>query len=112
MPGRDGFGGDDVPRRKSPERGWDKAAYLERKKDIDALENTLRDTYTALTRDATLSVLSQVDAIVQADTPRIDWPAIARSEQRTIALMQLAEDERSLRASIDEDDEVILLMVH
>lgn len=112
-PGVEGWGGDDAPGTSSSHRGWDKAAYLERKKDMDALEATIRQTYDELTgEDATFAVLAQVDGIVRTKRKplKIDLKALAGDEQRTLRLMRLWDEEMALRAAIEEEDELILLL--
>lgn len=115
-PGREGLGGDDVPRR-SPHKGWNREEWAARvKAPNDALEATLRETYAALTgADATLAVLSRVDAIVRpvarADIPlRINWGRLAREYERTNALIKLWQEEMDLRAAIEEEDDILVLL--
>ena len=119
--GRSGLGGDDVPRRRSPHKGWDKAEWKRRvQDDQEALERTLQEAYASIAAtDAPLAVLAQVDAIVRPvakkqaspDVPlRINWAAIANDYRRTVALMRLRYEEEALRAAIAEEDEEIMLM--
>ena len=123
-PGRSGLGGDDVPglfdkRRKSPDKGWDKEAYDKRRADEDAMAQTLEAAYARITgEDAPISVLAQADAIVrpvakqEADAPLvIDWQRMARDQERAVALMRLYQEERALQASIDDEDD-LLMMLH
>ena len=120
-PGREGLGGDDVPRhRRSPHRGWDKAEWKRRvKDDQEALERTLQAAYAEITApDAPISVLAQVDAIVRPaakkqaspDVPlRINWAGIANDYARTVALLRLRYEEEQLRALIEEEDELLMM---
>ena len=121
--GREGLGGDDLPRRKSPHKGWDRKEWEARVKEPnDEIEKTLRAAYAELTGEsAPLSVLARTDAITrpvaarQADTGRdipirIDWRRLAQDYERANALMALAREEAELRA-IEADDEDILMMV-
>ena len=118
--GRSGLGGDDVPRRRSPHRGWDKEEWKRRvQDDREALERTLQAAYAEITgADAPLAVLAQVDAIVRPaakkqaspDVPlRINWAAIANDYRRTVALIRLREEERALRDLIEEEDELLMM---
>ena len=122
-PGREGLGGDDVPRpyRKSPHRGWNRDEWKARVKDgEDAIERTLKEAYAALTSDeAPISVLARVDAIVrpvakkkvrpEAPQLRINWEALANDRRRANAMIRLWREEQELRA-IEDDDEDILMM--
>ena len=118
--GRSGLGGDDVPRRRSPHKGWDKAEWKARvRDDQEALERTLQEAYARITApDAPISVLAQVDAIVRPvakkqrapDVPlKINWAAIANDYRRTVALMRLRYEEESLRAAIEDENEDIAM---
>lgn len=116
--GRSGLGGDDVPRR-SPHRGWDRKAWQRAQDDLDALETTLRETYAALTNEAApLSVLAQVDAIVRPAAHQearhvplqIDWGRISRDFHAANRLMALARTEAELRAAMDDDDDIVMLI--
>ena len=118
--GRSGLGGDDVPRRRNPNRGWDKAEWKARVKDSqDAVEKTLREAYAELTaEEAPISVLARVDAIVrpvakrpkpEAPQLRINWTALANDYKRTNAMIRLWREEQELRA-MEEDDEDVLMM--
>ena len=118
-PGRSGLGGDDVPRRRSPYRGWDRKAWRAAQDDLDAVEATLRGTYAELTgADAPVSVLAQVDAIVRPaarqearDVPlEIDWAKMARDFEAANRLMALARAEADLRAAIDDDEDLLMML--
>lgn len=110
-----GLGGDDVPRH----RGWNKAEWKRRVKDPDqAIEDTLRSTYEALTNpDAALSVLSKVDVIVRPAARiapdslqlEINWRKIARDYERSNALVKLWQDEQALQREIEDEDETLML---
>ena len=116
--GRDGLGGDDVPRRESPHRGWDKKEWKRRVKDHeDAVEADLRETYNRLVGlDAPVSQLAQVDAIVrpvaQRDfgSPRlqIDWAALAADYERAQRLYALERERAAWEALLADDDEMVL----
>ena len=116
--GRSGLGGDDVPRRRSPDRGWDKEAYAKRKLDEDALVDTLKGAYASITgEDATISVLSRAAHIVQSETRNdpdapliIDWKAMARDQDRAVALMRLYQEEWALRREIEDEDDILMLL--
>ena len=116
-PGRSGLGGDDIPRRRSPHRGWNREEWLRlRKRPDDELEATLRRAYAELTGEtAPLSVLARVDEITrpvakvdeQVDYPlRIDWKALSASFERASALHRLWLEEQEME---DEDDAWLLL---
>lgn len=121
--GRSGLGGDDVPRRvtKNPNRGWSREEWKERVKDNqDAVAQTLQDAYDRLTgKEAPISVLARVDAIVrpaakrqqEAAPLRIDWQRMAQDYARATALLRLQEDERTLQAQIADEDEIIMLVM-
>lgn len=120
-PGRSGLGGDDVPRRPSPHRGWNREEWLRlRKRPDDELEATLRQAYAELTgTEAPLSVLARVDEITrpvakideQVDYPlQIDWAKLSASYARASALYRLWREERDLQAAIEDDDESWLLL--
>ncbi len=117
--GRSGLGGDDVPRQESPHKGWDRKAYESKKARDDAVEATLRRVYADLTgEDQPISVLARVDAIVKPEAKRverdaplvIDWQAMARHEQRAVALMRLWQEEEALKREIDDDDDLLAMM--
>ena len=119
--GRSGLGGDDIPRRrKSPDKGWSKEEWQQRVKEPDeALEKTLRAAYAEITADeAPLSVLARVDAITRpvaapaaTDAPlRIDWQRLARDYERATALFRLQREERALRAQIEDEDDLLLML--
>ena len=119
--GRSGLGGDDkITRRKSPDKGWDREEWKRRVKEPDeALEKTLREAYAELTQaDAPLSVLARVDALTRPvaapaapDAPlRIDWARISRDYERATALLRLQIEERELRAQIEDEDELMLML--
>lgn len=111
--GRDGLGGDDVPYRKSPHKGWDKAEWKRRKQFEDGLESTLRETYQRLM--GIPAVAAKVDVIVKPvivnDEPKIDWTKLAQSYARSNALIKLDQEEADLRAAIDEEDEFLMAMI-
>ena len=117
-PGREGLGGDDIPYRRNPNKGWDKEAYDKKRADEDSMVETLRGAYARLTgQDSPVSVLAQADAIVRphakqvVDAPLvIDWQAIARSQEKAVALMKLYEEERELQRASDDEDDLIVLM--
>ena len=119
--GRSGLGGDDTPRRrKSPDKGWSKEEWQQRVKEPDeALEKTLREAYAEITsEEAPLSVLARVDAITRpvaapaaTDAPlRIDWQRLARDYERATALFRLQREERALRAQIEDEDDLLLML--
>mgnify|MGYP001569854387 CR=1 FL=1 len=117
--GRSGLGGDDVPRWRSPHRGWDRKEWEARVKEPDnEIEKTLRSVYAELTTpEAPLSVLARVDALTRPvaraapqDAPlRIDWARMARDYARANALVRLWREEAELRAIMDDDDEVLMM---
>ena len=119
--GRSGLGGDDkITRRKSPDKGWSKEEWQQRVKEPDeALEKTLREAYAEITsEEAPLSVLARVDAITRpvaapaaTDAPlRIDWQRLARDYERATALFRLQREERALRAQIEDEDDLLLML--
>ena len=116
--GRSGLGGDDVPYRKSPHKGWNKEEWKARVKEPgDEIEQTLRETYASLTsREAPVSVLARVDAVVRPvsrqveDAPlRIDWGKLSRDFDRANALLRIYREEAELKAFIEEEDELLML---
>ena len=118
--GRAGLGGDDVPRRRSPHRGWDRKEWEARVKEPDnAVERTLREVYAELTTpDAAYSTLAQVDAIVRPaarqvarDLPlRIDWRKLARDYDSAQAMVRLWQEEQDLQAAMLDDEEAMMLL--
>ena len=122
VPGRSGLGGDDVPRRRqSPNaRGFDKQADELRRSEEASVESTLREVYARLTgEDAAVSTLARVDAITRplsapqqkADAPlRIDWQRMAADSARAEALLRLYREEQALRAQIEDEDELLLML--
>ncbi len=120
-PGRSGLGGDDVPRRRSPHRGWDRKEWLRlRKRPDDELEATLKAAYAELTgAEAPLSVLARVDEITRpvakvdekVDYPlQIDWAKLSASYARASALYRLWQEEQALQAAMEDEDEAWLLL--
>lgn len=117
-PGRSGLGGDDVPRR-NPNRGWDKEEWKRlRKEPEDAIEATLRQAYAELTQDAPFAALAKVEAIVrpvakvaQGQAHVINWPQLAAQYERANALYKLWQEERDLRAAIEEEDELLMMLI-
>jgi hypothetical protein len=117
-PGREGLGGDDIPYRRNPNKGWDKEAYDKKRADEASMVETLKGAYARLTgQDSPVSVLAQADAIVRPhaeqseEAPlRIDWKAIARSQERAVALLRLYEEERELQRASDDEDDLIMLL--
>lgn len=118
--GRSGLGGDDVPRR-TPHKGWNRDEWKRRVKDNqDAVERTLQEAYDRLTgKEAPISVLARVDAIVRTaakrvdeDAPlRIDWHRLASDYARATALLRLQEEERALQAQIADEDDIIMMVL-
>jgi hypothetical protein len=118
-PGRSGLGGDDVPYRRSPHRGWDREEWKRRVKEPgEAIERELQEVYDRLTgKEAPISVLAQVDAVVRPvakqvarDIPlRIDWKKLARDFDRANALMRIWREEQELEAAMEEDDEIMMM---
>ena len=120
--GRSGLGGDDkITRRKSPDKGWSKEEWQQRVKEPDeALEKTLRAAYAEITADeAPISVLARVDAIARpfaapaaarAEPLRIDWRRLARDYERATALFSLQAEERELRAQLEDEDDLLLML--
>jgi hypothetical protein len=116
-PGRAGLGGDDVPRRRSPHKGWDRDEWKRRRKDPeDAIEATLRSAYAELTgEDAPLSVLARVDAIVRPVAKQrdpeiplvINWGKLSSEYERTNALIRLWQEEMALRADAEDERDFI-----
>lgn len=110
-------GGDDVPYRKSPHKGWNREEWRKRVKDgSDSIEQTLRETYDRLTgKEAPISVLARVDEIVrpvaklEKDAIRIDWTKLSRDFDRANAMMRLYLEEVELQAQMEEEEELLLL---
>lgn len=117
-PGRSGLGGDDVPRR-NPNKGWNRDEWKRLRKDPqDAIETTLRQAYAELTQDAPLAVLAKVEAIVrpvakvtQGQPHVINWQQLAGQYERSNALYKLWQEEQDLRAAIDEEDELLMMLI-
>lgn len=119
--GRSGLGGDDIPYRRNPNRGWDREEYQRRRKKEAQLEETIKGAYQELMgADVPETVQAQVQKIVKPTAVKttkgpelvIDWEAIARSYERTNALIKLQQEEAELRAIADDDEEVMLLAAH
>src|SRR4051812_36142199 len=69
-------GGDDVPRRKSPHRGFDLERWKASQPDFEA---TLRQAYAELTRGPMQDEAREVvAAYIQTGQHGVDWAALAR----------------------------------
>ncbi len=114
--GRSGLGGDDIPYRRNPNRGWDKREYLKRKKKLDELQDTIKETYQKLMGTAPEPIQAAAQKIVKPTAVktdegvelRIDWEAIARSYERTNALIKLQQEEADL--AIAQDEEAVIML--
>lgn len=85
-------GGDDVPRRKSPERGFDLAQWKARQID---LEGSIRETYTALVHGPLVKNAKEiVSPYVQ--TNEVDWKALARDDEAVEQMLLLQEEEEAV----------------
>lgn len=94
-------GGDDVPRRKSPHKGFSLKEWKAAQPDF---ESTLRETYAALVRGPLDEEARKVVSPYVQDKA-IDWAAVARDDE---ALEQMLE----LRRLHDEEEAVMLLLIH
>ncbi len=113
-------GDDKITRRQSPNaRGWNRKEYEALRAEEGRIEETLREVYSELTGEtAAVSTLARVDAIVRPsasqarrDAPlRIDWAKLARDFERANALVRLQAEERELRAQIEDEDDLMMML--
>lgn len=111
--GRSGLGGDDVPYRKNPNKGWDRAEWERRKRDMDAMEATIRETFLEL-RDGPFELVAEAviesAALPANDTGQreYDWAAVARSFDNAAALTRMKAELDELRAAQEDEDTIVM----
>ena len=119
-PGRDGLGGDDAPRRRSPHRGWNRKEWQAKKDDLDAMMAEVEHAYQVLTGQAVPApVRARAEALVAKKVvraagaePRVDWAAVTRSYAITNALIKMRQEEAAQAAAEqDEDEEEALILL-
>lgn len=85
-------GGDDVPRRKSPDRGFDLAQW--KAKQID-LEGSIRETYTALVQGP-MAESAKVLVSPYVQTDEVDWKALSHDDEAIEQMLLLQEEEEAV----------------